>query len=135
MASTLAASGAAALTSSATLRGSAIRNRGVRSSSSNNLRGARGGVVVFAKFVKPEKAAATPASAPAVAVTPADASSQAAAAPSITFEAPNQYGYFDSAIAAAETKRAKRLDEGYTSIKAGRDTTLCTIDARIRSTF
>lgn len=39
------------------------------------------------------------------------------AAPEVKFEAPNQYGYFDSAIEAAEIKRAQRLEQGYTPIK------------------
>lgn len=69
----------------------------------------RRSVVVHAKF---EKAAKTVASVPAEA-------SQAAPAPaaSVAFERPNEYGYFPSAVAAAEQKRAARLEEGYTSIK------------------
>ena len=38
-------------------------------------------------------------------------------APAVKFEAPNQYGYFDSAIEAAEIKRQQRLEQGYTPIK------------------
>lgn len=45
------------------------------------------------------------------------AASQEAPGASVGFERPNEYGYFPSAVAAAEQKRAQRLEEGYTSIK------------------
>ena len=62
-------------------------------------------------------AAATTSQSTALAV-PAEASRPApATTASAGFERPNEYGYFPSAVAAAEQKRAARLEEGYTSIK------------------
>lgn len=105
----MASSLAAAVSSSAALRGPslAVRSGGKLLSATAPSVGRRGGrcIVVVAK------AAGDAGAAPAV------AAGASQAAPSIQFEAPNQYGYFDSAIAAAETKRAKRLEEGYAPIK------------------
>ena len=62
-------------------------------------------------------AAATTSQSTALAV-PAEASRPApATTASAGFERPNEYGYFPSAVAAAEQKRAERLENGYTSIK------------------
>ena len=92
----------AAVTSSSALRGPSSIRVLRRAASSSSTSAPRRGVAVV------PKAAAAPATAPGVKVE---------AASSVQFEAPNQYGYFDSAIEAAEIKRAKRLEEGYTSIK------------------
>ena len=60
------------------------------------------------KFERPVKTASVPVEA-------------SRAAPNVTasvgFERPNEYGYFPSAVKAAEQKRAARLEDGYTSIK------------------
>jgi hypothetical protein len=71
-------------------------------------------VTIVAKATSP--AALKSAASPATATAPATAPAVKAEKGEFVFEAPNQYGYFDSAIEAAETKRAKRLEQGYVPI-------------------